>query len=258
MYSAKIGPGVIYQILMLFAVALTKKTALWCADAQSLWTPRHHGELEVLILSYLSARISRALYFVCPSATGSGPQPALRAYPTHLRTLVVFKCHKMSLSTTSTATYVLLKYSRSYPPPSQLTGPSQQSQSQQPSGEDWQHFTNPVIKLTLDIKKRATGELDAYRLRIVWSLNGTAEPDAMDVDQRDVVFVSGSRFTICNETEELFTGRFGIADFLQNACLSCASSDSGSTSEGSLQRWHSWHPLSTPSCGSSWVRTCTS
>ncbi|TCD65020.1 hypothetical protein EIP91_003341 [Steccherinum ochraceum] len=94
----------------------------------------------------------------------------------------------MSLSTTSSLQYTLSKYSRCYPSNTHGSA-SQQFQSQQ-SSDEWQHFTNPVMNLILDIKKRATGELDSYRLRIVWSLNASARPDAMDVDsdQREVVF----------------------------------------------------------------------
>ncbi|KAL4254246.1 hypothetical protein ABKN59_002877 [Abortiporus biennis] len=81
----------------------------------------------------------------------------------------------MALSTTSSAAYILLKYSRSYP---------HASGSQ--IGDDWQHFTNPVIRLVLDVKKRSSGELDSYRLRILWNINtGT---DLVETDAREVVF----------------------------------------------------------------------
>ncbi|PCH43434.1 hypothetical protein WOLCODRAFT_153494 [Wolfiporia cocos MD-104 SS10] len=84
----------------------------------------------------------------------------------------------MSQSTTSTTTYNLIKYSRSY---AQSNGESQQAE------QEWQHFTNPVIRLVLDAtKSSATGELEAFRLRVLWNLS--AGPDAMDTDQRDVMF----------------------------------------------------------------------
>ncbi|EKM60635.1 uncharacterized protein PHACADRAFT_167950 [Phanerochaete carnosa HHB-10118-sp] len=83
----------------------------------------------------------------------------------------------MSLSTTSTTTYTLTKYSRAYP--SQSTG-SQENDS------EWQHFTNPVIRLVLDLRKSARGELESYRVRVLWSLN--AGKDMMEVDQQDVIF----------------------------------------------------------------------
>lgn len=83
------------------------------------------------------------------------------------------------MSTTATVTYILSKYSRAYP--SQAPG-SQESEA------EWQHFTNPTICLVLDMKKSGEGELESYRVRILWSLN--AGQDSMDIDQPDVVFVS--------------------------------------------------------------------
>ncbi|KAI0812422.1 hypothetical protein BC629DRAFT_1472855, partial [Irpex lacteus] len=54
---------------------------------------------------------------------------------------------------------------------------------------EWQHFTNPVMQLVLDIKKNSTsGEPEAYRVRVLWFLNQGGQVDAMDVDQREVVF----------------------------------------------------------------------
>ncbi|KAI0744260.1 hypothetical protein C8Q80DRAFT_887487 [Daedaleopsis nitida] len=85
----------------------------------------------------------------------------------------------MSLSTTTTTTtFELVKYSRAY---NQSTN-SAASQSDL----EWQHFSNPVIRLTLDIKKSPAGKLESYRVRIVWSFGAGA--NAMDVDERDVVF----------------------------------------------------------------------
>ncbi|EGO25672.1 hypothetical protein SERLADRAFT_407970 [Serpula lacrymans var. lacrymans S7.9] len=84
----------------------------------------------------------------------------------------------MSHFTTVTATYILVKYSRSYP----SSAPS--SQAQTSSDVDWQHFVNPVIKLYLDVKKSSTGELVSVRLRIAWFMDDRTE----DVDRREVVF----------------------------------------------------------------------
>jgi len=53
---------------------------------------------------------------------------------------------------------------------------------------EWQHFVNPVIMLVLDIKKTTYGVLESVRLRILWYMS--SGPDAMDVDQSEVVFVS--------------------------------------------------------------------
>ncbi len=49
------------------------------------------------------------------------------------------------------------------------------------------------MQLVLDIKKNSTsGEPEAYRVRVLWFLNQGGQMDAMDVDQREVVFVSGT------------------------------------------------------------------
>ena len=84
----------------------------------------------------------------------------------------------MSLSTTSTTTFELLKYSRAY---------SHSSQASQPQELEWQHFVNPVIRLLLDTKKASDGRLESYKVRIVWTFS--AGLDSMDVDGREVVFV---------------------------------------------------------------------
>ncbi|KAI9061775.1 hypothetical protein FKP32DRAFT_1630776 [Trametes sanguinea] len=87
----------------------------------------------------------------------------------------------MSVSTTTTATYELVKYSRAY---GHTAG---NTQSDQATAElQWQHFVNPVIKLTMDTRKSAEGHLESFRLRIVWTFS--AGPHAMDVDQREVGF----------------------------------------------------------------------
>ncbi|KAI0331005.1 hypothetical protein GY45DRAFT_1345613 [Cubamyces sp. BRFM 1775] len=85
----------------------------------------------------------------------------------------------MSLSTTTTATYELVKYSRAYSHTTPST-PSEQAELQ------WQHFANPVIRLTMDTRRSTAGHLESYRLRIVWTFS--AGPHAMDVDEREVVF----------------------------------------------------------------------
>ncbi|KAI0695480.1 hypothetical protein BC835DRAFT_1414870 [Cytidiella melzeri] len=84
----------------------------------------------------------------------------------------------MSLSTTSTTAYVLTKYSRAYPSHTNTTD----------LDAEWQHYTNPVIRLVLDLKKKGNGELESYRVRVLWSINQVASLEAMDVDRHDVVF----------------------------------------------------------------------
>lgn len=76
-----------------------------------------------------------------------------------------------STTLTTTTTYVLSKYSRSY-----ANGDS-----------EWQHYVNPVIKLVLDVNKSPKAELTSVRLKILWIMN--SGNDSMDVDQREIIFV---------------------------------------------------------------------
>ena len=96
-------------------------------------------------------------------------------------------------STTSTGSFDIVKYSRSYPPSSIAGSESQASQRTPTPQLDWQHFFNPLMRLVLDITKSERGELESVRLRILWYMDGGPAPanDAMDIDQRDpVIFVS--------------------------------------------------------------------
>ncbi|KAI6106356.1 hypothetical protein EDD16DRAFT_1745865 [Pisolithus croceorrhizus] len=89
----------------------------------------------------------------------------------------------MSLHTTTTALFSLTKYSRSY-------GGSA-THSQLAAENEWQHFTNPVMKLLLEVKKSpSSGELLSLRLRILWCIDMQAVDT--QVDQREVVFVGVS------------------------------------------------------------------
>ncbi|PPR05837.1 hypothetical protein CVT26_010117 [Gymnopilus dilepis] len=88
-------------------------------------------------------------------------------------------------STTGTFTYVLSKYSRSYP--SKRTAQSNQSQIGTDLASDWQHFTNPVIRLVLDVKSARNGEIQSVRLRILWRLSDDLNTSAK---QADMVFAS--------------------------------------------------------------------
>ncbi|KZT10671.1 uncharacterized protein LAESUDRAFT_692923 [Laetiporus sulphureus 93-53] len=83
----------------------------------------------------------------------------------------------MSRSTTATTTYTLVKYSRSY---------GQHNASGENNEQEWQHFTNPVIHLVVDVKKTSKGDLESFRTRILWSLG--SGNDSMDIDQREIVF----------------------------------------------------------------------
>ena len=87
----------------------------------------------------------------------------------------------MSLSTTTTATYNVLKYARAY------NHSNTASNRAGPPELEWQHFSNPVIRLTLDTRKAPDGRLESMRVRVLWKLS--AGFDCMDVDQREAVFV---------------------------------------------------------------------
>ena len=76
----------------------------------------------------------------------------------------------MSLSTTSTTAYILTKYPRAYTSAS----------GTQESDAEWRHYTNPPIRLVLEMRKPAAGELESYLFRVLWNLNTGG--DAMDVD----------------------------------------------------------------------------
>jgi hypothetical protein len=76
--------------------------------------------------------------------------------------------HLMALSTTATVTHVLLKYSKSSP-------------STAGGAEEWQHYVNPTLTLTLDVKKSFLGELESVRLKIVWTMNSGNESTATEV-----------------------------------------------------------------------------
>lgn len=52
---------------------------------------------------------------------------------------------------------------------------------------DWQHFTNPVIRLVLDVKSTGDGEIQSVRLRILWQIN--TDFDAAS-NQADMIFAS--------------------------------------------------------------------
>ncbi|TFY53978.1 hypothetical protein EVG20_g9892 [Dentipellis fragilis] len=85
----------------------------------------------------------------------------------------------MSHTTTSTSSYTLLKYSRSYP---SASGMSQAA----PKDMEWQHFANPVIQLVLDVTKNTDTTLASVRLRIIWNMELAQDP--ADASQRDVIF----------------------------------------------------------------------
>ena len=77
----------------------------------------------------------------------------------------------MAHSTTATSSYSLSKYSRSYPTSAQTYA-------------DWQHFTNPEIRLVLDVERSVNSELQGIRLRVLWHMKDC------DSQQPQVLFAS--------------------------------------------------------------------
>ncbi|KAK2464211.1 hypothetical protein APHAL10511_003668 [Amanita phalloides] len=82
---------------------------------------------------------------------------------------MMFLPNKMAHSTTATSSYVLNKYSRSYPASAHTYA-------------DWQHFTNPEIRLVLDVERSSNSDLRGVRLRVVWNMKDG------DSQQPQVVF----------------------------------------------------------------------
>jgi hypothetical protein len=85
----------------------------------------------------------------------------------------------MSRSTTGTSSYILSKYSRSYPTKPKRTINNTQNLTQPglETSSEWQHFTNPVIRLVLDVKTSSSAEIESVRLRIMWHMNSDIEND---------------------------------------------------------------------------------
>ncbi|KAG1799742.1 uncharacterized protein HD556DRAFT_1231134 [Suillus plorans] len=85
----------------------------------------------------------------------------------------------MAQFTTTSVSYPLAKYSRSYPTSSSLN-------SQNPATDaEWQHFVHPVINLYLDAKKSSAGDLVSVRFRVVWNFDSNT--NSLGVDQREII-----------------------------------------------------------------------
>jgi len=89
----------------------------------------------------------------------------------------------MSHSTTGTSSYILTKYSRSYPVKRTLQKAQIGLKSGPETAQEWQHFTNPTIRLVLDVKTSGIGEAQSVRLRILWQMD-------VELNQPDVSFAS--------------------------------------------------------------------
>jgi len=90
----------------------------------------------------------------------------------------------MPHSTTGTTSYVLVKYSRAYP----TKRTTQNTQSGSELASEWQHFTNPTIRLMLDVTRSSKENIESVRLRVLWQINN--ETDIGNNNQPDVVFAS--------------------------------------------------------------------
>lgn len=99
----------------------------------------------------------------------------------------------MSHSTTKSSSYVLSKYSRAYPvkKSQKATRPHSSTAAPEQTMPEWQHYTNPVIRVLVDTKIATNKDIESVRLRIIWQINPSedAEPG-----QQDVVFAS---FSLC-------------------------------------------------------------
>jgi hypothetical protein len=73
----------------------------------------------------------------------------------------------MLRSVVTTGSYTIAKYSRSYPSPLVRT----QTEDLGATQPDWQHFSNPVITLTLDVKKSMDNNFESVRLRVSWNMD---------------------------------------------------------------------------------------
>jgi len=102
----------------------------------------------------------------------------------------------MLRSTVTTGSYILEKYSRSYPSSAFAQTQSQSLPSSQP---EWQHFTNPIITLTLDVKKSMDNNFESVRLRILWDMN-----TGHNGTQREIVMVRTEKAAyMCGSTRSV-------------------------------------------------------
>jgi hypothetical protein len=102
----------------------------------------------------------------------------------------------MLRSTVTTGSYILEKYSRSYPSSAFAQIQSQGLPTSQP---EWQHFTNPIITLTLDVKKSMDNKFESVRLRILWDMNA-----GHNGTQREIVMVRTEKAAyMCDSTRRV-------------------------------------------------------
>lgn len=94
----------------------------------------------------------------------------------------------MLRSVVTTGSYSIDKYSRSYPSPLLRT----QSQDLGAAQPEWQHFSNPVITLTLDVKKSMENNFESVRLRVLWNMDMSHDGVEREVTMEDLDLLSFS------------------------------------------------------------------
>jgi len=87
----------------------------------------------------------------------------------------------MAYTTTATTTYPLLKYSRSYP----IGGGNTTTTT-----HDWQHFTNPSLRLVLDVTKTEKSELRSVRIKVIWTIQNGGVIVTMNGNSDEIVLAS--------------------------------------------------------------------
>jgi len=88
----------------------------------------------------------------------------------------------MAYTTTATTTYPLLKYSRSYP----IGG----GNTTTTTAHDWQHFTNPSLRLVLDVTKTEKSEVRSVRIKVIWTIQNGGVIVTMNGNSDEIVLAS--------------------------------------------------------------------
>jgi len=139
----------------------------------------------------------------------------------------------MAYTTTATTTYPLVKYSRSYP----ISG----GNTTTTTTHDWQHFTNPSLRLVLDVTKTEKSELRSVRIKVIWTIQNGGVIVTTNGNSDEIVLASIFTFLpypfVCfllsAEKKWLFLdlGRCGFVIFLdytaKNGCFYDRSPESG-------------------------------
>ncbi|KAH9002056.1 hypothetical protein EDB86DRAFT_355871 [Lactarius hatsudake] len=94
----------------------------------------------------------------------------------------------MLRSVVTTGSYAIDKYSRSYPSPLVRT----QSQDLGAAQPEWQHFSNPVITLMLDVRKSMDNNFESVRLRVSWNMDMGHDGVEREVTMEDLDLLSFS------------------------------------------------------------------